>query len=166
MTMELSGFFPIPAEAHVALENLKAAEFDVDTAEIVTGEDARNKLHKRLAAARRGRAAAGALVSGMLSLILAAAVVAPAATFPWSFVLSFVILAGLIGAAIGGYYGMGVEQESILVGLAVPRNRIREAVRILRLAGGRLIMVRPLTAGPELPEGRRRPTMIMERNGQ
>lgn len=160
MMMELSCFFPVPERGKVALENLKAAGFDVHNANIVTGEDARNSLHARLAAARKGRAAAGAVVSGVLSAILAVILMTSAAGFPWLFILSFIALSVVLGAAIGGYYGMGVEKESVLVGFLVPRDRIREAVGILRLAGGKLITAQPVHTGHR-PTWRRGPTMIV-----
>jgi hypothetical protein len=61
-------------------------------------------------------------------------------------VASFVALSGLLGAAIGGYYGMGVEKESVLVGVMVPRERVDEAINTLRAAGGRFINIRPVTS--------------------
>ena len=159
--MELSGFFPIPERATAALDLLRKAGFDVEHASIVTGEDARSVLHKRLAAAKRGRAAAGALVCGGISLILAVILVAPAQPpFPWFAVAAFVALSGLLGAAIGGYYGMGVEKESVLVGLVVPRERMDEALNILRAAGGRFINIRPATPNESWSTEHRTPIVM------
>jgi hypothetical protein len=147
--MELTGFFPVPDRAGLALDELRLAGFDVEQAAVVTGEDATSVLHKRLAAARRGRSAAGALAAGSLSLILALALSAPApAPVPWIFVASLVAISVLLGAAAGAYYGMGVEQESVLVGLVVPRERVEEAVRILRNMGGRFIQARTPATWP------------------
>lgn len=150
--MELTGFFPVPERAASALERLRAARFDVSEAAIVTGEDAKSRLHKRLAAAKRGRAAAGAAAAGLLSLLLAIALIAPLPEgIPWLAVLAFVGMAALLGAGIGGYYGMGVEKESVLVGLMVSKVRAGEAVRIVQAAGGRFIEVREMPAeGPVL----------------
>ena len=159
--MELSSFFPVPERASEALDQLRQAGFDADSASLVTGEDARTVLHKRLAATRRGRAFAGAVAAGGLSILLAAVVVVPAAEpFPWLLVASFVGLAALLGAAIGGYYGMGVEKESVLVGLVVPNHRMEEAVSILRHCGGRFILARKLADDFLALTRQRAPTMI------
>ncbi|MEP7367219.1 MAG: hypothetical protein ABI972_28490, partial [Acidobacteriota bacterium] len=94
--MELIAFFPMPERASAALDLLSQAGFDVNGASLVAGEDAKTALHKRLAAAKRGRAAAGALAAGALSLLLAAGLVLPTpGPFPWLAVTSFVALAGL-----------------------------------------------------------------------
>jgi hypothetical protein len=69
-------------------------------------------------------------------------------------------LAGILGAAVGGYYGMGVEKESVLVGLVVPNHRLDEAVQILRAAGGRFIQARPTPAGSASLSRQRMPTVI------
>jgi hypothetical protein len=161
--MELTGFFPVPERANAALDLLREAGFNVTSASIVTGEDAKSALHKRLAAAKRGRAAAGALACGSLSLILAVLLVAPTQPpFPWIAVASFVALSGLLGAAIGGYYGMGVEKESVLVGVMVPRERVGEAINILRAAGGRFINIRPVTSDSDARRSTmHRPTVVI-----
>lgn len=153
--MELTGFFPVPERAEYALERLRAARFDVSDAAIVTGEDAKSRLHQRLAAAKRGRAAAGAVAAGVLSLLLALAVVAPLPeNIPWLAFASFVGLAALLGAGIGGYYGMGVQKESVLMGLMVSKARAGEAIRIVHAAGGRFIEVRETSSDVPVLRGR------------
>lgn len=145
MIFEVSGFFPVPERATQAIELLNNKGFDTTSAALVTGEDARDALHRRLAAAKRGRAAAGAAVCGGIALLLGGLVFLPApgaTSYPWLLVGSMVALFALIGAAIGGYYGMAVERESVLVGLLVGSARIEEAKAVLRSAGARFLGVK------------------------
>jgi len=146
MIFELSGFFPLPERANGALDALNRSGFDTSSASLVTGEDAYNLLHKRLAAAKRGRAAAGAAICGAIALVIGGIVFLPAGTenYPWLLVASLVAVFAMIGAAIGGYYGMAVERESVLVGLLIGGNRLEEAKDILRAAGGRFVGVRAI----------------------
>jgi hypothetical protein len=146
MTVELTGFFPIPERADAALDKLDDAGFDISSASLVTGEDATTALHTRLASAQRGRAATGALVGGGIALLLSTLMFVPAmgsdGSYPWLVSLSLVAMSALLAAAIGGYYGMGVEKLTVLVGLSTSRERVGEAKRILHAAGARFLAVR------------------------
>ncbi len=146
MNMEISGFFPVPERAGAALGKLGEAGFDTSAASMVTGEDAKSALHSRLASAKRGRAAAGALIGGGLAMLVSTAFFLPAlgseGSQPWMVSLSLAALTAILAAAIGGFYGMGVEKNTILVGLLISRDRVAEAKHILHAAGARFLSVR------------------------
>ena len=143
--MELTGFFPVPERADNALDLLGEAGFNVSSASMVTGEDAKSALHKRLATAKRGRAALGAVICGGLTLAVSAAIslvaIGSDRSVPWLAGGSIAALSALLGAAIGGFYGMAVEKETVLVGLLISRERVGEAKRILHSAGARFLTV-------------------------
>ncbi|MEP7362720.1 MAG: hypothetical protein ABI972_05650 [Acidobacteriota bacterium] len=146
MTVELTGFFPIPERADAALGKLGDAGFDVDSASLVTGEDAKSALHRRLATARRGRAATGAMAGGGIAVLLSAVLFLPAirleGPYPWLILCSLTALSAMLAAGLGAFYGMGVEKHTVLIGLSMSRERVGEAKRILRAAGARFLAVR------------------------
>jgi hypothetical protein len=138
--MELTGFFLAPESALTAIDILKRSGFDVQSANIVTGEPAGQHLRRFVSSERWQRVWSAALGFGAVSLIVAALLLPPAPfQFPWLMVGGFVLVSALLGALAGACYGMAIRHDLVLLEMRISKDHLNEASHILRMAGGRYV---------------------------
>jgi hypothetical protein len=138
--MELTGFFAEAAYAHTAIDILKRSGFDVDSANIVTGEPAGEHLRRFVSSERTRRIVSSALGSSAVALIFAALLLPPSPfQFPWAAVGGLVLIAAALGGLAGACFGMAVDHDLVLFEMKIPKDHLNEASHILRMAGGRYV---------------------------
>lgn len=141
----VTGYFADSKDAEAAVLNLSGANFDTNGVEVLTGERAVEAVKRRRSVLRWHSAAIGAafgLVVSLIVMLLYAVGASALKGLPWYALIPVTLMAIVLCSGFGAYYGMfsqQVNEEAVLVGLKVPKERLPQAKTILLDAGGTVV---------------------------